>query len=302
MITYASMPIKDPAAMQVLFSTVNAGIIKKCDPVEFVSLYNDWIGNSNNFKIHGLHNFTCDVVDGITGAFDNFHYAYPTLETVIFAGEYKYHSRLGATTIASPSQLKTGQKLIITVPFAATGEIHLHFDEVIAECEKLHIPVFVDCALFGTTKQPDLKLDYDCIVAIAFSPSKTFSTGPLSRIGVCYHRIEKPTPMVVQRDYEYMNHMSMNIHTALLKNFSADYMYNKYVDKQNEIAYKLNVTPSSTVFLCYTDDPKWSQFRQENGVYRFGIAELLISDVDKLDVDILIKNATLAYKHQHVDK
>jgi hypothetical protein len=124
---------------------------------------------------------------------------------------------------------------------------------------------------------------------VAFSLSKTFATGKC-KIGMCYHKNVESTPMQVINSYEYVNHVSINIHSTLLSKFDSDYIYDKYKDKQQLIANTLGVTASSTVFLCHTQDIKWKKFTRNNIVNRLGIAKLL--QVKNLTSDAIL-NAEL---------
>jgi hypothetical protein len=287
-ISYITVPIEDSKILEYLNNITN--IWYKNSVKEFKQLYHNWIIASKNSSVLGLDTFDSSLTDGVTGAFYNFNHAFNNFNTVIFKGEYPLHTSTGADMINSVEDLEYGQKLIISYPFAAHGEIHHNFEDILSKCDLLNIPVLIDMAFFGCAKLPLVNVDRPCIKMVAFSLSKTFSTGKC-KIGVCYHKNIQNTPMQVINSYEYVNHVSINIHTILLSKFDSDYIYNKYKDKQQLIANTLNVTASSTVFLCHTNDIKWKKFSRNNLVNRLGIARLLqvenLTSTDILNAELI---------------
>jgi hypothetical protein len=271
-ISYITVPIEDSEVLLYLNDTT--GVWYKNSLTKFKQLYTNWIATSDNLSILGLDTFDSSLTDGVTGAFYNFNHAFNDFTTVVFKGEYPFHGSTGADIIDSVENLKYGQKLIISYPFAAHGNMHQNFDTILNTCDLLNIPVLVDMAFFGCAKLPLVNVDRPCIKMVAFSLSKTFSTGKC-KIGICYHKNIENTPMQVINSYEYVNHVSINLHSTLLSKFSPDYIYNKYKDKQELIANTLGVNVSSTVFLCYSHDIKWKKFTRSNIVNRLGIARLL---------------------------
>jgi hypothetical protein len=287
-ITYKALPIKDPQIENTILST---NMWTHIDLDTFINKYKSWILDSKNAPILGLENFDYAVTDGITGAYPNFEYAYPHLETVVFQAEYPYHRDTGAKVIYHSTELQKGQKLIISLPFAAHGMVHYLYDNIIQICNNLDIPVFVDMAYFGACKFDCVNLDHPCIKFVAFSLSKAFATGRC-KIGLCFYKKTKDLPMTVCNKYQYVNHVSMSIHNNLLDSFSADYIYNTYVEKQHLIAKYFNFEPSNTVFLGYNYDKSlWGSFDRNDTNNRFGIAELLVSDVNFDEVTWISKKS-----------
>ena len=91
---------------------------------------------------------------------------------------------------------------------------------------------------------------------------------------------------------QYVNHVSMSIHNNLLDSFSADYIYNTYVEKQHLIAKHFNFEPSDTVFLGYNYDKSlWGLFDRNDTNNRFGIAELLVNDLNFDEVTWISKKS-----------
>lgn len=275
MITYKPLPIMDKEINSCIKET--SSIWKLSDVDKFKKQYKNWILSSENFKITGLDDFKklC-VVDGVTGAFGNFMNAYDG-ELVTFRGEYPFHRDTGASVLDFVNQLRPGHKLIISHPFSASGNKHPNLDRILGICDSLDIPVFLDMAYFGLAKLPDFDVSRKCIKMVAFSLSKTFGTGKC-KIGICFHNVDKKLHMDLLNEYNYVNHISINMHSILLDKFSPDYLYCKYHVKQKLIAETLNVDPSGCVHLLTTDDEKWKRLGRDKFINRLGIGPLLIDE------------------------
>lgn len=273
MITYKPLPIKDVHVQKHLTHT----LFEQADIQAFKVQCDAWIHSSKHTVVNGLQDFATALTDGVTGAFADFTHAYPNKELVVFKGEYPYHRDTGATVINNVNSLQPGTKLILSVPFAATGNVPDHYEEILDRCTQLNIPVFIDMAYFGACKLGEVNIDYKCVKIVAFSLSKTFGTGKC-KIGMCYYRDISTTPMQLLNEYNYVNHIAINLHTPIIKNFTPDYMYDVYRDKQVSIAKLLEIDPSDTVFLCTTHDSKFEGFSRAGFINRIGIADLLVKD------------------------
>jgi hypothetical protein len=273
MITYKPLPIPDLEIAQY-HSNLS---FDRSDVQAFKDLYVRWITSGQNTTVLGLERFATALTDGVTGAFADFTHAYPDKELVVFKGEYPYHRDTGATVITNIDQLENGQRLILSVPFAASGNKPLQYEEIIERCNELQIPVFLDMAYFGAAKLGSILVDYECVKFVAFSLSKTFATGKC-RIGICFYRDITVGPMQLLNQYEYVNHVSINMHYQILENFTPDYLFNKYRERQLNIANDLDIDASDTVFLCTTYDKKYNGFSRAGTINRIGIAEMLVNN------------------------
>lgn len=273
-ITYKPWPIPDKNVSELLsdvtFTVANIDLFK--------SEYRQWILSSENTTYIGLEDMKYAITDGVTGAFSDFTHAYPHRRTVVFRGEYPYHRDTGAHVIDTIDEIEPTDKLIISAPFAATGNIHEYYTDALSYCDLHDIPVFIDCAYFGCCNLGEVDVSYDCIKIVAFSLSKTFATGK-SRIGMAFYKnLPVKTPMILLNEYSYVNHLSINLHMPIISKFSADYMFNTYRDNQVKLAAMLDIEPSDTVFLCITDDPEYKGFSRAGYVNRLGVAEVIAQD------------------------
>ena len=273
-ITYKPWPIPD-VHVQEFLKTVK---FAPADINAFKIQYRDWILSSKHTTYTGLENYSMVLTDGVTGAFGDFTHAYPHRTLVVFKGEYPFHRDTGAHVINNVSEIKKSDKVIISAPFAATGNVHNYYTDILERCNKLNVPVFVDCAYFGCCKLGEVHIDYDCVKMVSFSLSKTFASGKC-RIGITFFKdLPVKTPMQLLDEYSYVNHIAVNIHAPIIQEFSPDYMFDTYRVRQTKLAAMLNVDPSDTVFLCTTHDSKFEGFSRAGFINRIGIADLLVKD------------------------
>ena len=110
-------------------------------------------------------------------------------------GEYPYTrdtmSRWTTENVVHDFDLCEGDALIISAPFSATGHMHPLWNELMGRCRDLSIPVFVDCAFFGTCGHVEVNLDHPAIQSVAFSTTKGLGCGNW-RAGICFSKVLLP--------------------------------------------------------------------------------------------------------------
>ena len=264
LIVKGAKPIVDKDIRSFILNTSMSSLYKESNDQKFISSYLKWIESGNNFKIFGLDKLYAYITDGITDAFNNFYLTYPTRKTIVMAGEYPQHKRMGATTMETA--IYSGSKFIVSYPFSATGTVPEHFEDLMGICSKRNIPVFLDCAYHGISSVEPIDINaYDCIKFVGISLSKTFATGTSGRVGVCFTKEEQMhSPMCI----EYFSRSSVNLHSILIQNFSADYIYNKYREKQINLCNDLKLTPSDTVLFGTTNNTEWDDYKRDKTINR----------------------------------
>jgi hypothetical protein len=241
---------------------------------EYIQTFKKWINQSHNFRIDGLEDFSAAITDGVTGAFPNFLYFKKELTPVVLKGEYPLHRLSNIDVLGKIQELKTGQKLYLSHPFSAYGDVHPEFQEILETTKKLNIPIFLDCAYICTSKLETLNLsDYPSIEFIAFSLSKVFSTGRV-RSGVCFSKF-RDVPMHINTDWDYLNQLSLATHIELMNQFDANYFYKKYKNNQLELCKQLKLTASSSYLFGLTKNDEYSFFSREKIINRVCLTKAL---------------------------
>ena len=211
-------------------------------PLHFVQKHRRWLRN-NTFYTLNLDKFKYGYVTA--GCTEAFHEVYKE-PCYVLKGEYTYH-RDSQMAIESPVQnIPIGSRLIISYPFAETGNPHRDWNSILEICAQRKIRVFVDACLAGVSIGK-LDLHHPTITHIAFSFSKAFGTG-FQRVGVVYTNREH-TPASVRNTHLYINHMNVDLHMNLMKQFSSDYIVKKYSIKQLDICKKHSLIQSDCVLF-----------------------------------------------------
>jgi len=245
----------------------------------YIDTYRDWIMNNKLNTIICLDDFKyCDYTNGTSEVFDHFRLKHKDKEFKFYKGEYRYHRLSGNQyqLISTADDLKLGDALIISLPFSSTCTIH-KYEETLIKCELLNIPVLVDCALFGTCSGITFNFAYTCIEQVAFSLSKTFPIAQL-RVGIRFSRVYESDGISANNKANYINRVGALIGNNLMENFSSNYIYNKYREKQKEICKELDLKLTNCVNFATSTTSSWN-YLQRDGLYsRACLSERLIED------------------------
>jgi len=241
MFSSKAIPIHD-TSIKDFINTREIHLNKIFAPQVFVKQHRKWIKN-NTFRIVGLDSFKYGYVTaGVTEAFNEVYRE----RCYVLDGEYSYHKDIGIP-ISNYKDIPFGSRLIISYPFAATGNPHEDWNDIIQHCITWGIDVFVDACLAGVSLGK-LDLTHSCITHVAFSFSKAFNTGHI-RCGVVYTTESYSSPASVTNKHLYLNHSSMLLHLDLMNNFTSDWIFKKYRMDQIKLCEEHNLKQSDCVLF-----------------------------------------------------
>ena len=277
----AAASIQDSKALTVLSSPVDTSVLDDVESVQdFVQQYKSWISTSTNNKFIGLDNYQYACYSAATSeAFDKFYMKNSNKRFRCFRGEYIYHKIAWRDKFnwayINDDELRTGDAVIISLPFADTGNKHISHDEVLDTCERLDIPVLIDCCYFGVCSDIEFNLDYDCITDVAFSLSKAFPVAH-ARIGMRLTKEDNDDTLFAYNKpgLMYTNRLTASLGKRFIAEFSPDYMYNTYREKQLEYCQLTSTTPSNTVFFGIGDE-KWQKYNRGTDTNRMSFHRYL---------------------------
>ena len=243
---------------------------------DFLELYPKWIASSKLNSFTGLENFPNRYVSvGVTQAIDDF--VIWTLKNKkrlrTLKGEYGYVYEVSPDveiTRVDDLPLAHGDALIISCPFSSFGDIHPRWQEIIDTCNTLDIPVFVDCAFFGTCIDITVDFSDPCFDTVAFSPTKGLNCGNF-RTGIAFSKRQGIDCFL---DVLSKWHHGVHLHTAmayeLMKNYSPDTIPLIYQQAQHAVCEHYGLTPTKTMHLALGDE-QWSHFNRETVANRVGL-------------------------------
>jgi hypothetical protein len=253
---------------------------------EFCNSYFDWISSSKN-KYIGLEAYTCKAYSaGTSESFDKFYHTNNKRRFRCFRGEYVYHQIAWRDNYSNwkfidDEPIGENDAVIISLPFADTGNEHADYKQIMSECEKLGVPVLIDCAYSCIAGEFEFDLSYNCITDVVFSLSKVFPIAH-ARIGMRLSKIDNDDTLLMYQKISYNNRIGAIIGQAFIDNFHPDYIVDKYRTKQLEFCNLLQVEPSKTVMFGL-GDAKWQQYNRGTKTNRLSFHRFFPVD----DVDIL---------------
>jgi hypothetical protein len=241
---------------------------------EFLEFYPKWIESSKTVKVQGLETFPYRFVSlGVTQTLDWFHLecARTKRRLRMLRGEYPYNRDVfdfSWDNFIDDKPLERGDAVIISVPFSGSGNLHPMYDEIMETCNRLDIPVMVDCAWFGTCYDLEWTLDYDCIKVVAFSTTKGLQTGQF-RSGICFSKWNHGS-LSVQTEWHHGIHANVYAGLLLMKKFTPDTAYDLYKEHQKIVCNYFNLIPSHTIHVSLGDH-NWNFFHRDKLYNRVNI-------------------------------
>ena len=250
---------------------------------KFCIEYLEWIKDHSNTHL-GLDEFNYAVYSqGTSESFDKFYMKNLNRRFRIFKAEYLYHqlawrnSKLEWAFIED-DKLHKNDAVIISYPFADTGNKHKQMDFILHNCSALGIPVLIDCAYY--TISSDLVFDFrhDCITDITFSLSKTFPVAH-ARIGMRLTKEDDDDTLFVYEKANYQNRLGAALGLSLINLNNPNYIVEKYKNRQQEFCKISNTIPSNTVLFGLGND-EWKEYNRGGLTNRLSFHNFLNKDIE----------------------
>lgn len=254
----------------------------------FCQKYQEWIFGSKLNKYIGLENFKYAVYSsGTTESFDKFYMKNNTKRFRCVKAEYIYHQIAWRNSwpdwkFIEDAPLESNDAVVISLPFSDTGEKHHLYDKILSDCDRLGIPVLIDCAYANISGELEFDFDHECITDIVFSLSKMFPVAH-ARIGLRLTKQDDDDTLFVYQKISYNNRIGADLGMTFINLFDPDYIVNKYRSKQLEFCKALNVIPSKTVLFGIGGD-EWKNYNRGGSTNRLSFHKFLNQDIDILTV------------------
>ncbi len=178
--------------------------------------------------------------------------------------------------------------VMISLPFSDTGNTPKDLELILDRCDKLKIPVLIDCAYLGVCSDIDFNFDRECITDITFSLSKSLYCAH-ARIGMRLTKEDDDDPLFVTNKAGYINKIAAHIGLQLINSFSPDYIYDTYRARQEEYCKILGVEPSNCVLFGIGDN-RWVEYNRDRETNRLSIHKYLASNLTNEITEIANEN------------
>ena len=263
--------INDPDIIQALqvFLHENAymDIINNTNVNRFLERYFDYVKSSNN-NLVGLEKFNSLAFSlGTTNTFDLFTATNPTRRLVSFAGEYIYHNIMqrtiygNTTTLTHADQIHSNDCVVISCPFADTGEEHPEMNEILARCDQLGVPLLLDMAYINISEGINIDLEHNCIEAITTSLSKVFPLGYV-RVGMRMKKNNIDDGLDMTTSSDWVNKLGIGMSDCVLEQFDSNFIVNKYKQQQIDMCKQLGVNVSKSVIFGIDNSNKYNEYNR----------------------------------------
>ena len=258
---------------------------------DYSNTWRDWINYSNTKSLSGLEKFKhSDYTQGTSQTFDQFILRHSKdRQIIVLAGDFQYHACLGKHVdfkyIEHPHHLEECldgiglHALIISAPFSDFGCIHPDFEHLMNVCKVHDIPVCLDLAYWGISKNVHINLDdHPAIQEVTCSLSKPFYTLENHRVGIRFTKQYVDDGVSMLNEVKMANNHSMALGIEYMRNFSPDYNWQKFNSRYQDICQEQDLVWTDTVIFGLGDDIRHAEFnRGVSGNYRVCASEWLQS-------------------------
>lgn len=235
----------------------------------FLEEYQRWIASTRENIIRGLDGFPhAAFAAGTTEAFDKFYLQHRQRRPRIFAGEYMYHLAIAEKYFGEVcylaqdlSDLSANDAVVISAPFADTGDIHPKMQELFARCESLGVPVMVDASYFGVCGGLFFDFSSPAIESLVFSLSKSFPV-PHLRVGMRLSRQDRGDALDVYNNNNYVNRLAAAVGQGLLELQGPDAAWLRYRQAQYRFCQGLDVAVSGCVFFGIDRQDRYPEYNR----------------------------------------
>ena len=255
---------------------LNNGLSMPGNLSKFKKLFTNWLQTHKTSTVIGLDQYQPDFSAGTTQSFDSFYLRHRNRKFRCYTGEYFYHlktwisNQLDWSFITKDDPIGENDAVVISMPFCDTGSLHPEYDQLISTCEKLGVPVLVDCCYYPISGDISIDVTSECIDTVSFSLSKAFPVANL-RIGVRYTR-NTIDGQKLHDNINYNNTLSAYIGSRIIEKFPSDYIYNQYKDQQMSVCDYFGLVPGDSVMFA-VGNTDWNQYSRRNllDVYQLNI-------------------------------
>ena len=278
-------PLTDPVVEQELFRLLplirsEQVALNTWSTRTYTDSFIAWIKGGTHNQIQGLDQFghvaySTGAIEGIT----EFIHRHCRRRRIRFScAEFVIDKIICNNAGADYLHLESGDiecndAVLLSLPFAGNGGTHPDFDKIIAECNRLQVPVLLDVAYYGISHGMTIDLTQPCITDVTFSLSKPMITQ--LRLGLRITREYHDDVLQTNSDLKIYNRISAFAGVQLMQKFPCDYIISKYLDKQIEICKNLGIAPTPTVTLALGNEQDHKDFYRD-GYYRICITNELL--------------------------
>ncbi len=218
---------------------------------QFKAAFLQWLSNDKLNTIRGISEFQdLDICVGCTQFIDDLYQTWGSDSLMILEGDYKYHWRLNQNIkFHSLSTLVSGKRLLMSMPFPSLGDIHPEMTEILNRCLELGVPVHLDGAWLGCSRNITFDFSHPAIESFAISLSKALGLGG-NRVALRFSRQRSSGPISIMNDFNMTCQSLSHVGLKFMKEFGANYFWNRYGAAYHKICTDFDLTPTNAIHVA----------------------------------------------------
>ena len=268
-------PVPDPEVLEYLMTNSS-----RSNHEQFVKDYFEWFAQPH--ALQGIESFnSLSYCNGTTEAFDKFYHKHMHRNLRFLRGEYFYHQIMAKRFFKQSSYIdddvliSENDVVVMSVPFSDTGGVPANYTKIMEACDALNVPVLLDMAYISLAKGLEINVNYKCIDTITTSLSKVFPVAHW-RIGMRMQRENIDDTLDAYEMNSYLNTHAVNVGHQLIKQYPADYSYNKFKQQQLSFCKMLDIDISDCFIFGIDYDNKYPEYSRGGASNRLCFANHFI--------------------------
>ena len=242
-------------------------------------VWRHWLSNSIYNTVIGLDTFKYSCfASGTTPVFGEFIARYNIRRIRVSRSDFVLTQILSQTynrkiQYLEDEKLDANDCVILSFPFSGNGSYYPDYLTLLDRADILGIPVFVDGAYFGISHGIDYPLNRKCVTDFATSLSKNLAGAPF-RMGIRFTRY--PVDDTISAGLigsDLFDRLNASLSIQLLKQFSHNWIIEKYRPVSDQICFTNNLAPTNTVTIGLDNNCR-DEFKRGD-YYRVCISEEL---------------------------
>jgi len=239
--------------------------------IDYFQKFKEWMFSSHKISGYQQYNEFC-YTHGTTESFSHFYIRYRNVKRLrIKNGDYFYHSMMQKLWYKNnfawldDDDIKEGDVLVISVPFSQTGDVPENLENILTQCDEKSVPVMLDMAYLNIAINIEINLDHPCIEYITSSLSKVFPL-ELNRVGIRLQKkkFEDQLYVINEDGVNYINLQNCYVGKKLMEEFPADYIYKKYLPKQQDYCRDMDLLPSRCVIFGLDTNQQYTMYKRQD--------------------------------------
>ena len=263
-------PLRDKVAIQYIdtvFKEIKYEDLERLSHDALDAAWRKWLTTETYNNVVGLERFKNSAFSpGTTDAFGEFISRYPNRRIRVSRSDFILTKILCKTyernlCYLENDLLQEGDVLIMSFPYSGNGSYYPEYESVLDTCDRLNIPVFVDGAYFGISRDINYPLHHSCIKDFSVSLSKNLAGNPL-RLGIRFTKEEVDDGITAGLlGSDVYDRLGAHISIKLLEKFSHKSVVDRHIDNSNKVCVDNNLTPTNT-FTITIGTPEMEQFKR----------------------------------------